>query len=168
MLLSAAALLTSGATPHDPAANTQSNAQAAFQQFAPLVGEWTGAQDGQPVKVIYAMTGNGSAFMETLVPVNLPAATMITMFTVNGDRLIATHYCAARNQPKMIADHSSDLSKGVTFRLTSITGMKSPADWHNTGLTFVVDDPNHITQHWTYAYQGKSGENTFHYTRVGN
>jgi hypothetical protein len=167
IFLSFAALVATPALAHDRAAHAPTGTPAVFKQLASVVGEWTGEQDGQPVKVTYTLTGDGSAVMETMAPVNFPGATMITMFTADGDRLIATHYCAAHNQPQMTALHPSDLAKGAAFRLTRITGMKSPADWHNTGLTFVLDDANHITQHWTYAYKGKTGSNTFHYTRVG-
>jgi hypothetical protein len=167
ILLCGMLALSSVAKAYDPAANVQSNTPAVFKEFASIVGEWTGAQDGHPVKVTYVLTGDGSALMETVVPLEAPASTMITMFTADGNRLLATHYCAAHNQPQMTADHVRDLSNGVTFRLTRVTGMKTPNDWHNTGLTFVLDDADHITQHWTSAYNGKAGANTFHYTRVG-
>jgi len=167
ILLSGMIALSSVAVAHDPATHVQSNAPAVFKQFASVAGEWTGAQDGHPVKVTYVLTGDGSALMETVVPIEAPASTMITMFTVDGDHLLATHYCSAHNQPQMTANQVRDLSNGVAFRLTRVTGMKTPGDYHNTGLTFVLDDSNHITQHWTYAANGKTGANTFHYTRVG-
>jgi hypothetical protein len=53
----------------------------------------------------------------------------------------------------------------VTFTLANVTGMKTAGDWHNTGLTVTLDDPDHMTQRWTYAYKGQSGTNTFHYVR---
>ena len=87
------------------------------------------------------------------------------MFIVDGDRLIATHYCSARNQPEMIASEPGNLEKGLSFSLNRVTGMKTPDDWHNTGLTIKMDDKDHITQRWTYLYKGKAGTNLFHYTR---
>jgi len=167
ILLSGLALLSSAAAAHDPVAHGRTNMPEVFRQLTSAAGEWSGAQDGHPVRVTYTLTGDGSALMETVVPVEAPGSTMITMFTVDGDRLIATHYCAAHNQPQMTAERASELSEGVVFHLTRITGMRTAEDWHNTGLTFVLDDANHITQHWTYAYRGRSGENTFHYTRLG-
>jgi hypothetical protein len=58
-----------------------------------------------------------------------------------------------------------DLRKGLTFSLERITGLKTPDDWHNTGLTIILDDNDHMTQHWTYLYRGRSGTTDFHYTR---
>jgi len=93
------------------------------------------------------------------------SSAMTTMFTVDGDHLIATHYCAAGNQPQMVSGVPNDLQRGVTFSLLRVTGMKTPADWHNTGLTVTLNDKDHITQRWTYLYKGKTGTSVFHYTR---
>ena len=143
-----------------------SRSAAAFQQLATLAGEWEGIQDGEPISVKFTVTANGSALMEEDKPVNAPAMVMITMFTVDGDRLIATHYCSARNQPQMFSTAIGDLTKdGVTFSLARVTGMKTPEDWHNTGLTITQQDADHITQRWTYRYKGTAGTTTFHYAR---
>src|SRR5919109_1462360 len=114
-----------------PAPTTKSG--ATFTQMKSLVGEWEAVQEGVPVKETYTLTANGSALMAETRPADEPA--MITMFTVDGDHLIATHYCAARNQPQMETSVPDDLQKGVTFSLVRITGMKTPNDWHNTGVT---------------------------------
>ena len=134
-----------------------------FTQMKSLVGEWEAVQDGARVKETYTVTANGSALMAETRPDNEPA--MITMFTVDGDHLIATHYCVAGNQPQMVTGVSEDLQRGITFTLVRVTGMKTPDDWHNTGITITLDDPNHMTQRWTYLYKGKMGTTIFHYTR---
>ena len=136
---------------------------AVFKQLTSLVGEWEAVQDGVPVTETYTLTANGSALMAETKPAKEPA--MITMITVDGDHLIATHYCAARNQPQMETAVPDDLQKGVTFSLVRVTGMKTPEDYHNTGLTITLDDKDHMTQRWTYLYRGKPGTTVFHYTR---
>ena len=120
-------------------------------------------QDGVPVTETYTLTANGSTLMAETHSGKEPA--MITMFTVDGDHLIATHYCIAGNQPQMVTGVPDDLQKGVAFTLARVTGMKTPDDWHNTGVTISLDDANHMTQRWTYVYQGKTGTSVFHYTR---
>lgn len=141
----------------------QSSGQAAFKQLTSLAGEWEAVQDGAPIRETYTVTANGSALMAETKPANGPA--MITMFTVDGDHLIATHYCAAGNQPQMVTGISGDLQRGLTFALLRVTGMKTPNDWHNTGMTITLDDNDHMTQRWTYLYKGKEGANVFHYAR---
>src|SRR5438034_154073 len=126
----------------------RTKSDAAFKQLAMLAGEWEAVQDGTPVKETYTVTANGSALLVETKPANETA--MITMVTVDGDHLIATHYCSAGNQPQMVTGTVGDLEKnGVTFSLLRVTGMKTPEDYHNTGLTVTLDDKDHMTQRWT-------------------
>jgi hypothetical protein len=143
----------------------RSESEQAFDRLAALQGEWEGEQRGCKMKVTYILTANGSALMEEFRPESGPA--MITMFTVDGDHLVATHYCSAGNQPQMMTKAITEpLAKSLTFSLARVTGLKTPGDWHNTGLTVTMEDKQHLTQVWTYEYNGKSGTNTFHFTRT--
>jgi len=138
--------------------------QEAFDRLASLQGEWRGEQNGKKINVTYTLTANGSALMEQFKPKSGPL--MITVFTVDGDHLIATHYCSAKNQPQMATPAITDPQKPLAFSLTHITGLKSADDWHNTGLTVIQEDNDHLTQEWTYQSKGKNGKTVFHYTRV--
>ena len=138
--------------------------EEAFDRLASLKGEWKGEQGGVKISVIYTLTANSSALMEEFRPESGPV--MITMFTVDGDHLIATHYCSAKNQPQMITSTITDAQKPLAFSLARITGLKSPDAWHNTGLTLIQEDSDHLTQEWTYQSKGKSGKSVFRYTRV--
>ena len=93
---------------------------AVFKQLTSLVGEWEAVQEGVAVKETYTVTANGSVLMSETKPAD--SQPMITMFTVDGDHLIATHYCVAGNQPQMITGVPDDLDKGVTFSLERVTG----------------------------------------------
>jgi len=146
------------------AENQNTRSTATFAQMKSLVGEWKAVQEGVPVTETYKLTANDTALMAETRSANEPA--MITMITVDGDRLIATHYCTAGNQPQMVAASPGDLHKGVAFTLERVTGMKTADDWHNTGITIALDDANHMTQTWTYLYKGKAGTTVFHYTRA--
>ena len=142
----------------------KTKSEEAFDRLASLKGDWKGEQGGAKISVSYTLTANGSALMEEFRPASGPV--MITMFTVDGDHLIATHYCSAMNQPQMVTSAITDVQKPLTFSLARITGLKSPDDWHNTGLTVIQEDNDHLTQEWTYQSKGKSGKTVFRYTRV--
>jgi hypothetical protein len=76
----------------------RSKPRLAFERLvASLTGQWKGVEDGTEFEVAYTVTANGSVLMEEFRPKNGP--TMVTMFSVDGDRLLATHYCSAKNQP---------------------------------------------------------------------
>jgi hypothetical protein len=163
LFLVPAVLVIATAMSGEPTPRAITESAAAFKQLASLAGEWQAIQDGAPVKETYTLTANGTVLMSETKPANSEA--MITMFTVDGDHLIATHYCVAGNQPQMVTGVPGDLEKGVTFSLERVTGMKTPEDWHNTGLTVTLDDKDHMTQQWTYLYKGKTGTTIFHYAR---
>ena len=142
----------------------KTKSEQAFDRLVSLKGEWKGEQEGVKISVIYTLTANGSALMEEFRPESGPV--MITLFTVDGDHLIATHYCSAKNQPQMVTSAITDVQKPLAFSLARITGLKSPDDWHNTGLTVTQEDNDHLTQEWTYQSKGKTGKSVFRYTRV--
>jgi hypothetical protein len=142
----------------------KTKSEEAFDRLASLKGQWKGEQDGVKISLIYALTANGSALMEEFRPKSGPV--MITLFTVDGDHLIATHYCSAKNQPQMVTSAITDVQKPLAFSLARVTGLKSPDDWHNTGLTVIQEDNDHLTQEWTYQSKGKTGKSVFRYTRV--
>jgi hypothetical protein len=60
----------------------------------------------------------------------------------------------------------TDGQKPLTFLLVRITGLKSSDDFHNTGLTVIQEDNDHLTQEWLYQHKGKTGKNIFQFTRV--
>lgn len=142
----------------------KSNSAIAFEQLTSLVGQWIGVQDGVDIILTYTLTADGSTLMEEFRPAKGPV--MMTMFTVDGDHLIATHYCSAGNQPQMVTEAITDpQNKTLAFSLVRVTGMHTPEDWHNTGLEVMLEDADHFTQKWTYLYKGKTGTTIFHYTR---
>src|SRR5690348_11474986 len=68
-----------------------------FDQLKSLVGEWEGkSASGQPVHIIYQLVSGGTALMERLRPANEPE--MMTMYTADGNRVAATHYCSTNTQ----------------------------------------------------------------------
>jgi hypothetical protein len=142
----------------------KTKSEEAFDRLASLKGEWNGEMDGVNTTLIYTVTANGSALMEECRPQKGPE--MITMFTIDGDHLIATHYCSAKNQPQMATSVITDAQKPLAFSLVRVTGLKSPDDFHNTGLTVIQEDNDHLTQEWSYQFKGKIGKNIFHFTRV--
>jgi hypothetical protein len=136
----------------------------AFDRLASLEGKWAGEAFGVKTTLIYSLTANGSTLMEQCRPEK--GHEMITMFTVDGDHLIATHYCSAKNQPQMATATITDAQKPLAFSLVRVTGLKSPDDFHNTGLTVIQEDNDHLTQEWSYQSKDKTGKNVFHFTRA--
>jgi hypothetical protein len=79
---------------------------------------------------------------------------MISMFHMDGKRLLMTHYCAAGNQPRMQAQASPD-GKTLTFEFVDATNLDSPDAGHMQRMVLTMIDENHHTEDWTFVNHGK-------------
>ena len=137
---------------------------AEWNRMKSLVGAWKGTAEGKPVAVTYALVSNGTALMETLDGDH--DMTMITMYAPDGASLLATHYCAAGNQPRMRATGSPD-GRSLAFEFVDVANASgSPAEvMRKLVVTFV--DADHFRQTWTSrAADGKEHSSVFAYARV--
>ena len=136
----------------------------AFDQLKALVGHWEGTTpDGKKVQVSYELISNGSVLMERLNPGNEPD--MITMYSLDGDRILVTHYCSMGNQPTMQTSASPAANGKLDFTFLRLVGAKSPDEGHMAALTVSMPDKTHLVQTWTFMDKGKSQTESFNYTR---
>ncbi|MGV3618164.1 MAG: hypothetical protein ACO1SV_22790 [Fimbriimonas sp.] len=139
-----------------PAAPADSPAKQAFIQLKKLEGTWEGkaghGAEAQDVKVVYKVTGQGSALVETQFPGD--PHEMITIYHLDGDNLLLTHYCSAQNQPKMklIPGKTANV---LRFDFVSASNMK-PKDPHMHNLTMRLVGADHIVSEWGFYANGKS------------
>jgi hypothetical protein len=80
---------------------------------------------------------------------------MITMFYLDGPRLMATHFCGENNQPRYVAVNSPD-AKSIVFKFKDATNLTSPAMGYMSGVTFKFGDSDHHSQEWTFSQNGKT------------
>jgi hypothetical protein len=152
VLLTSAALCLAAA--HAPA---QSKAQASFDRLKTLVGEWKGtAGNNQQASVSYRVVASGSVLEETLHVGK--EETMITVYHLDGDRLMVTHYCAAGNQPRMVATPDPNNPNIFAFKFLDATNMSSPDASHMRNLVVTLVDKDHFTQQWTWREKGKEDQ----------
>jgi len=88
---------------------------------------------------------------------------MITMFHMDGDRLLMTHYCGAGNQPRMKVVASD--AKSVSFEFFDGTNI-GPGDGHMQHVTFTYPDADHHTEDWLFLDHGKEMKELFTLERV--
>ena len=75
----------------------------------------------------------------------------ITMFYLDSDRLLLTHYCDAGNRPRTSGKMSPD-GKTVEFDFLDLSGGTQYGNMDHAVFTFV--DANHHTEDWTYIMTG--------------
>jgi hypothetical protein len=134
-----------------------SAANQSFERLKALDGTWEGkTPDGQTVQVIYRVTSNGSALMSEIKG----KEDMISMFNLDGDRVLLTHYCSVGNQPRMVASASPD-GKTITFDFVDVTNLATPDAGHMTRMVLSMPDANHHTEEWIYTDHGKEMKEVF-------
>jgi hypothetical protein len=118
--------------------------QVLFEAVAGLEGRWQMEGPEGPAYIEFALTAGGSAVRETMFP-GTPFE-MVNMYTLDGNALSMTHYCAAGNQPHMRADALE--GDRLAFRTTGVSDLKSPDEHYMGSMTLVFVDADHVEQHW--------------------
>jgi hypothetical protein len=122
----------------------------AFAHLKTLAGTWNGhamTPDGPPASVSYRLTAGGSAVMETVF--GGTEHEMLTVYTLNGTDVVATHFCAAGNQPVMKLDKSQSTPDRLVFSFVSVGGdhAKDHPHVHNGFIQFTGSDQ--LEASWT-------------------
>ena len=146
----------------------QADSRTQFETMRSLEGDWTGVADhggGQtsPVDTTFHLTGSGSTVQETMFKGT--AHEMVSMYHMDGDHLVQTHYCSAGNQPRMVAEPPSN-SGTIAFDFKDATNLRSMDETHMHSMRILVKDSDHIEEWWQGWENGKpSHEAHFTLTR---
>jgi len=133
----------------------QTEPQKSFDSLKALAGSWTGTvntdEDGKvpDIHVTMRVTSMGNTLMHEM-RVNGHPDDPITMFHLDGDHLVLTHYCDAGNQPHMVATVSPD-GKTITFDFVSATNLLPTQHGHMQHVVFTLIDADHHTELWQFA-----------------
>ena len=99
----------------------QSDAQKAFEKLKTLAGSWEGTVMNIPINFTIRAVSSGTAILhEGNTEKGVPNHE-ITMFYVEGDRLLATHYCDAGNRAHWEGKMSAD-GNSVEFNFLDVAG----------------------------------------------
>jgi hypothetical protein len=143
-----------------------SEAQKSFDQMKTLAGTWQGRVTTVPpladmgdmsnVQVSMRVTSRGNALVHEMMAAGITDDPTkndhpVTMFYLDSDRLLLTHYCDAGNRPRMTARTSPD-GKTLEFDFLDVAG--STQFGHMQHATFTVIDANHHTEDWTFLMAG--------------
>jgi phage tail protein X len=145
----------------------QSDAQKSFDNLKTLAGSWEGHVTATPpmdgmnrpnvvMLVTMRVTSRGNALVHEMKEAGTPDDPTkydhpITMFYLDSDRLLLTHYCDAGNRPRMTARVSPD---GKTFEFDFLDIAGSTQYGHMQHAVFTVVDANHHIEDWTYMMPG--------------
>lgn len=130
-----------------------------YDRLTTLVGSWQGAftwsgarsGDGE-LDVEYYLTGAGSALVENHVSADGPY--MTSVYHLDGEDLRLTHFCAARNQPRMKASEIAADGSRIRFDLIDITNLAATSSSHTRRIEIEFLDPDHVDL-WLTVREGE-------------
>jgi hypothetical protein len=133
--------------------------QAAFKRLSSLVGEWEATgPDGKKAETTFRLVANGTVLMEQFRFIGedgTDASEMVTMYHVDGDRLILTHYCVADNQPRMVASWRREEPSRFVFSFLDATNLDSADEGHMHHAELELVDADRMTAEWTFRKDGE-------------
>lgn len=133
-----------------------STASRQFEALKKLAGDWVEiGKDGKPTDKLVSsirITSAGSAIEETLFPGG--DHEMVTMYFLDGDKLLLTHYCALGNQPQMRAEPGDDANR-IAFKFVGGTNLKSSDEHHMNQATLTLAGPDRYQAEWVSCKEGK-------------
>ena len=103
---------------------TASQAAAAFDTMKSLQGKWTITRDGKPRPTVmtYDIGSRGSIVTEQF-------GHELSVFYLDGNRLLMTHFCNAGNQPRLQL-RAAAKPGALDFVMFDITGLHDPKAAH--------------------------------------
>ena len=141
------ALGISGAMANEPAGATASGREL-FSRLGKLTGSWSGTtSSGKTHHVSYRTTAAGSVLVETWT---LGAGReSMTLYALDGERLLATHYCPQGNQPRL-AYTGTDAQGRAQFRFVDGTNLHVPGGSHQQAFWIRLDGEREFSRGETY------------------
>ena len=135
-----------------------------FGPIKALAGTWRMEAADHPSEIRFEVTSKGSVVRETMFPGT--ENEMTNMYSLDGNSLVMTHYCAGGNQPRMRA-RAFDGNQ-LVFEADGVSDLEASEDHYMGAITLVFVDENHIEQRWV-SYDtatGEQGDMVFELTRV--
>jgi hypothetical protein len=129
-------------------AHALTSAEAAFDKMKSLAGEWHGTDPQQGGVVVYEVRSDGQSLLESFEG-------MITVYHLDGDSILMTHYCSMGNQPRLRATQFD--GSVLDFNFVDVSNLK-PGTGHvgHLKLEFLADGK--IKQTWSDIKNGKLEE----------
>lgn len=123
------------------------SAQAVFDRLKTLAGEWRSTDDANATRVAYRVIANGTTLVEAWRM--SPTRESMTVYTMDGTRLLATHYCPQGNAPRL---QLTDIDATGASRFFFVDGanLQDPQGAHEHAFWLRIEPSGEITRSETY------------------
>lgn len=121
-----------------------------FERLKSLEGKWRIAEPERSTKVQFEVIANGSALVERWDM--SPTRSSMTVYSLDGDRLLVTHYCPQGNAPRLA--YKEIRGNGV-YHFQFQDGLNLQKDGaHQHAFWMRFDSENQFTRSETYIKNG--------------
>ena len=133
------------------------NAKDAFSRLKKLEGEWKVSHSekshGEMKNEVFKVTAAGSSLMETTALGTKHE--MVTMYHLDGKDLIAVHYCAAGNAPRLKLDLKNSKPDFLSFIFDGGSNLDPAKDMHIHALRIKFLEGGKVESEWDAFMDGK-------------
>lgn len=127
----------------------QPSAQTVFDQLKTLEGNWHSTTGKTTVN--YALMAKGSSIVETWTM--SPTRQSMTVYTMDGDRMLATHYCPQGNAPRLYLARTEE-DGSHHFEFLDGANLQNPGGSHEHAFWIKLDLPDRLARSETYIANG--------------
>ena len=152
-LVLVALLLATASLAGSAPANPSNDAAAGFARLKALAGEWEATVDGKKAHLTYEVIAGGNSVVEHVSVADMPD--MLTVYYLDGNRILLTHYCMEGNQPRMEARSFDPQSGELRFQFLDITNLANANAGYMHNATLHLVDNNHIASEWQFFENGQ-------------
>lgn len=135
------------------AAGKESNAAEAFARLKTLAGNWEATSSRGKATSSYEVISSGNAVVEHVRVPNEDE--MLTVYHLDGNKLVLTHYCTAGNQPHMQAEPYDAASNQLVFDFAGGGNLSDPNVGHMHNVVFKFASADEFAAKWTFQENGK-------------
>ena len=147
-----------------PCATFAETGTEAFANLHRLVGEWEAkTASGSIIRLSYRAIAADSALVETFTTASNRET--LTVYHPDGPDLIATHYCAQGNQPRLRLESASTKTT-LRFGFYDATNLTATSASHLTRLRLELRDADHFDKTEVYMADGKEDVTALNFVRV--
>jgi hypothetical protein len=127
-----------------------------YTQLKSLAGEWEADLPGfGKLTSSVRLVSNGKAIEEVI---GTPADNEVSLYTLDGDKILLTHYCAMTADGHQVRLQTPSLGAAplaLDFAFAGATNLHSKAAPHMRRVIMTIADHDHYSEKWTKTENGK-------------
>ncbi len=135
---------------------SQADAPEAYERLKILAGKWEAQLPGfGRLTSSVRLVSNGKAIEEVI---GTPQDNEVSLYTLNTDKIVLTHYCAMTADGHQVRLQTSPLGptpSQLDFRFVGATNLHSRQAPHMHRVTMTISDQDHYSERWVKTENGK-------------